>query len=55
MKVETKKVNKLLTNIPTGKFTELNKLIYAEAKLVCDTINIPLENPNKNKKTWMGN
>ena len=33
--VETEKISKLLTNIPTGDITELNELIYAGAKLAC--------------------
>ena len=50
VKVETEKVNKLLPNIPTSNVTELNKLIYAGVKLVCDKIGIPQRNPNKNIK-----
>ena len=34
VKVETEKVNKLLINIPTGHFSEANKLIYARMKIV---------------------
>ena len=30
--------------------TELNALIYAEAKLACDKISEPLRNPNRNTK-----
>ena len=48
--VETKKANKLLINIPSGNIIELNKLIYAEAKLVCQKIGISLKNSNKNLK-----
>ena len=59
MKVKTKKVNKLSTNIPTCYITELNELIYAKAKLVCDKICFPEKKlkqkykklPGKKKKT----
>ena len=40
VKVETKKVNELLKNIPTDNITELNELIYAGVKLVSDKIGI---------------
>ena len=35
VKSKTKKVSDLLTNISINHITELNDLIYAEAKLVC--------------------
>ena len=41
VKVETEKVNKLSTNIPTSNITELNELTFAEVKLVRDKISIP--------------
>ena len=44
IKIENEKINKLLPNIPVCNFTELNKLIYAGAKLVCDKIRVPLSN-----------
>ena len=44
VKIETKKVKRLLTNIPTGNIIELNKL-------VCDKISVPQENPNGNTKS----
>ena len=50
MKVETRKENKLLTNILTGNNTEPNELIYAEAKLICGNIGVPLGNPNRHTK-----
>ena len=37
-KVETEKVNKLLKHTPTDSITELNELIYVEAKQVRDKI-----------------
>ena len=45
---ETKKVNKLLSNILTDNITELNKLIYTRAKLVGDKVDIPQRNKNRN-------
>ena len=49
-KIETEKVNKSLANIPTGYITELNELIYAGEKLLCDKIGVPLRNLNRNTK-----
>ena len=46
--IETEKVYKLLPNITTN--TELNELIYAGEKLICDKIGIPFRNPNRNTK-----
>ena len=51
VKVERKNVNKLLPNIPMGNITELNELIHAGVKSNCDKIGVPLENPNKKRKT----
>ena len=51
MKIETEKVNQLLLNILTGNLTELNELIYAGAKLVCDKIGISLRNQKRNIKS----
>ena len=50
VKLETEKINKLLTDISTNKITKLNELIYAGAKLVCDKIGVPLKNTNRNSK-----
>ena len=36
VKVETTKINELLTHITTNYITELNELIYSGAKLVCE-------------------
>ena len=49
--VGTEKVNKLLPNIPAGNITELNELIYAGAKPVCDKISVPLRNKIRNTKS----
>ena len=37
------KQEKFLPNIPKDNITELNELIHAGAKLVCDKIGIPQE------------
>ena len=50
IQVETEKVNILLLIIPTGNINELNKLIYAGMKLVCEKIGVPLGNSNRNTK-----
>ena len=41
VKAETEKINKLLTLISTINITELNELIYAGAKLVCEKSGVP--------------
>ena len=51
MKVETEKANKLLPNIPIGNITELNELIYAGVKQVCDKISVPEGKLNINTKS----
>ena len=50
VKSKTEKVNDLLTNIPTNDITELNDLIYAGAKLVCEQIGIPLKTTDRKSK-----
>ena len=50
VKVETNKVNQVLTYISTNNITELNELIYAGAKLVCEKIGIPLKNTKEKSK-----
>ena len=50
VKVEIEKINKILTHISTNNITELNELIYEEAKLVCDKIGARLKNTNRNSK-----
>ena len=47
VKSETEKVNDFLTNIPTNDITELNDLIYAGAKLVCEKIEVPLKTTDR--------
>ena len=41
VKAEANKMNQVLTYISTNNITELNELIYAGAKLVCEKIGIP--------------
>ena len=53
-KLKIKTENELLTTISTNNIMELNRLIFAGAKLVSDKIGVPLKNTNK-YKTWMGN
>ena len=50
---ETEKVNDLLTNIPTNNITDLNDLIYAGAKLVCEKSGSP-EDHRQKVKTRVG-
>ena len=50
IKVETEKMDKLLANIPKDNSSELNELIYAGAKLINDSIDVPLRKPNMNIK-----
>ena len=53
VKAETNKVNQVLTFIATNNKTELNELIYAGAKLVCEKIRIPLKiTKKKSKPGW---
>ena len=46
LKAETEKMKDVFANIPTNNITEINELIYAEAKLVCEIIRFPLKNTN---------
>ena len=53
VKAEMNKVNQVLTYIPTNNITDLNELIYAGAKLVCENVWIPLKNmKEKSKSGW---
>ena len=53
VKAETNKVNQVLTYISMNNITELNELIYAGAKLVCEKIGIPSKNTKeKSKPGW---
>ena len=45
--IETNKINQILPYIPTKNITELNELIYAGAKLVCEKIGIPIKSTKK--------
>ena len=50
LKIETNKINHILPYIPTNNITELNELIYAGAKLVCENIGIPSKSTKKQQK-----
>ena len=50
VKLETRKVNKLLEHISTDNITDLNHQIY----VVYDNISIWIKNPKKNKETKTG-
>ena len=47
---ETNKMNQVLTYISTNNITELNELIYAGAKLVCEKIGIPTKSTKEKSK-----
>ena len=48
--IETNKINHILSYIPTNNITELNELIYAGAKLVCEKIEIHSKSTKKESK-----
>ena len=50
LKRETNKMNKVLPYISRDNITELNELIYAGTKLVCEKIGIPLKSTKKKSK-----
>ena len=50
LKIETNKINHILPYIPTNNIVELNELIYAGAKLVCEKIGIPSKSTKKQSK-----
>ena len=50
MKTETNKINQELPYTSTNNITELNELIYAGAKLVCEKIGIPSKSTNEKSK-----
>ena len=53
LKIETDKINPILPYIPTNNITELNELIYAGAKLVCERIGIPSKSTKRqSKRGW---
>ena len=49
VKAETNKVNQVLTCISMNNISELNELIYAGAKLVCEKTGIPSKSTKKNR------
>ena len=48
VKTETEKKNEILIHISTKNITELNELINAGAKIVCEKIAVPQKNTNRN-------
>ena len=50
LKTETNKINQVLPYISTNNITELNELIYAGAKLVCEKIGISSKSIKKKSK-----
>ena len=53
VKTETNKMNQVRTNISTNNITDLNELIHAGAKLVCEKIGIPSKSTKeKSKPGW---
>ena len=50
LKIDTNKINQVLPYISTNNITELNELIYAGAKLVCEKIGIPSKSTKKKSK-----
>ena len=50
VKTETNKINQVLTYISMNNITELNELIYAGAKLVCEKIGIPSKGTKENSR-----
>ena len=50
LKIKTNKINHILPYITTNNITELNELIYAGAKLVCENIGIPPKSTKKQSK-----
>ena len=49
VKSETEKVNDLLTSIPTNDIKELNDLIFAGAKSVCEKVSVLLNSTVKSR------
>ena len=50
LKTETNKINQILPYISTNNITELNELIYAGTKLVCEIIGIHSKSTMKQSK-----
>ena len=57
IKMETKKINQVLTYIPTKNITELNELINTRGKLVYEKIRVPLKSthrkPKPGREIWL--
>ena len=51
VKTETNKINQVLPSISTNDINELNELIYAGAKLVCEKIGIPRKSTKKKNQS----
>ena len=47
LKTDANKINQILPYISTNNITELNDLIYAGAKLVCEKIGVPSKSTKK--------
>ena len=54
LNTETNKINRIIPDISINNITELNDLIYAGAKLVCDIIGVPPKKTSKkpSKPGW---
>ena len=53
VRAETNKVNQVLTYLSTNNMTELNELIYAGGKIVCEKIGILSKSTKeKSKPGW---
>ena len=50
LKTETNKINQIIPYRSTNNITELNDLIYAGAKLVCEKIGVPQKSTKKPSK-----
>ena len=50
LKIESNKINYILPCIRTNNITELNELIYAGAKLVCEKIEIHSKSTKKQSR-----
>ena len=55
VKTETNKIKQVVPYISTNNITELNEIIYAGAKLVCEKIRIPSKSTKKKIRTKMVN
>ena len=50
LKIEANKINHMLPYIRTNNITEVNELIYAGVKLVCENIGILSKSTKKQQK-----